>query len=125
MHPLLRLIATHPKLLIDHVEAYADLLNEEIGHASSGFKRRTLLLAVALFSLGVAVVLVGMALMLWAVIPIPQMAAPWALIAVPLLPIVIASACLGAARRQTKASFANLRNQFRADMGMLREVGIS
>lgn len=125
MHPLLRLIATHPKLLVDHVEAYADLLNEEIGHASSGFKRRTLLLTVAVFSLGVAVVFVGMAFMLWAVVPIPQMTAPWALIAVPLLPIAIALVCLAAARRQTKASFDNLRNQFRADMGMLREVSTS
>ncbi|MBC7682651.1 MAG: hypothetical protein H7172_09980 [Ferruginibacter sp.] len=122
---MLRLIATHPKLLADHVEAYADLLNEEIGHASSGFKRRTLLLTIALFSLAVAVVFVGMALMLWAVVPVPQMAAPWGLIAVPLLPIVTAFGCLIAARRQTTANFENLRNQFRADMGMLREVSNS
>jgi hypothetical protein len=122
MHPLLRLIATHPKLLVDHVEAYADLVTEELGHASNAFKRRTLLQAVALCCVVVAAVLAGVALMLWAVVPWAEMPAPWALVAAPFLPVAMAVGCLTAARRQTTESFDNLRKQVKADMGMLREV---
>ena len=115
MHPLLRLLATHPQLLVDHVEAYADLLSEEIGHVSTAWKRRAVLLVVAL-------VLAGVALMLWAVVPFSEMHSPWALVAAPLVPIVITIGCLVAARQQTTESFDNLRKQVKADMGMLREV---
>ena len=122
MHPLLRLIATHPKLLVDHVEAYADLVTEELGHVSNAFKRRTLLQAVALCSVVVAAVLAGVALMLWAVVPRAEMPAPWALVAAPLLPVAMAIGCLAAARRKSTESFDNLRKQVKADIGMLREV---
>lgn len=122
MHPLLRLLATHPQLLVDHVEAYADLLSEEIGHVSTAWKRRAVLLAVALCSVVVALVLAGVALMLWAVVPFSEMHSPWALVAAPLVPIVITIGCLVAARQQTTESFDNLRKQVKADMGMLREV---
>ncbi len=122
MHPLLRLIATQPQLLVDHVEAYADLLAEEIGHVSSAWKLRTLLYAVALCSVVVATVLAGVALILWAVVPFSEMHAPWALVAAPLLPIAGAIWCLAAARRETNQGFNNLRKQIKADMGMLREV---
>ena len=123
MHPLLRLIATHPQLLVDHVEAYADLLAEEIGHVSTTWKRRTLLQAVALCSVAVAAVLAGVAMMLWATVPLAEMPAPWALVAAPLLPIAMAIGCLVAAHQLTTKNFDNLRQQIKTDMGMLREVG--
>ncbi|WP_367849330.1 hypothetical protein [Rhodoferax sp. WC2427] len=122
MHPLLRLIATQPQLLVDHAEAYGDLLAEEIGHVSSAWKLRTLLYAAALCSVVVATVLAGVALMLWAVVPFSEMHAPWALVAAPLLPVVAAIWCLVEARKETGTGFDNLREQVKADMGMLREV---
>ncbi|BDT66618.1 hypothetical protein os1_07810 [Comamonadaceae bacterium OS-1] len=122
MHPLLRLVATQPQLLVDHVEAYADLVTEEIGHVSSAWKLRIVLYAVALCSLGVGTVLAGVALMLWAVVPFSEMHAPWALVAAPLLPIAVAICCLIAARQESTDSFDNLRKQVKADIGMLREV---
>nr|WP_315239478.1 hypothetical protein [uncultured Albidiferax sp.] len=122
MHPLLRLVATQPQLLVDHVEAYADLVAEEIGHVSSAWKLRILLYAVALCSVVVATVLAGVALILWAVVPFSEMHAPWALVAAPLLPIAAAIWCLIAARRETSDGFDNLRQQVKADIGMLREV---
>lgn len=122
MHPLLRLMATQPQLLVDHVEAYADLLTEELCHVSSAWKLRTLLYAVALCSVVVAAVLAGVALMLWAIVPFTEMHAPWALVGAPLLPIAGAIGCLVVARKQTNQGFDNLRKQIKADMGMLREV---
>jgi uncharacterized membrane protein YqjE len=121
VHPLLRLVATQPQLLLDHAEAYADLLSEEISHLSGTWKRRALLHAAALCNLVVATVLAGVALMLWAVVPFSEMQAPWALVAAPLLPIALAIGCLAAARQHTSDAFDQLRKQLKADMGMLRE----
>ena len=123
LHPLLHLVATQPQLLADHAEAYADMVAAEVGAASAAWKRQALLNAVALCCLGVAAVLAGVALMLWAVIPAADIQAPWALIAAPLLPIAVALGCLWAARARTGGSaFDKLRQQLKADILMLREV---
>ena len=34
-HPVFRLIATRPQLLVDHAQAYAELLNAEIGSVAA------------------------------------------------------------------------------------------
>jgi hypothetical protein len=123
LHPLLHLVATQPQLLAGHAEAYAELVAAEIGTVSAAWKRRAVLNAVALCCLGVAAVLAGVALMLWAVIPIADIQAPWALVAAPLLPIAAAAACLAAARvRGDAGGFDKLRQQVKADIVMLREA---
>lgn len=123
LHPLLHLIATRPHLLADHAEAYADLLGEEIGLASARWKRRMLLSSIALCGAGVGVVLLGVALMLWAVIPPQDMNAPWALIAAPLVPLLAALAAWLAARGNGPTQpFEQIRRQLREDVVMLREV---
>jgi len=126
MHPLLHLIASHPNLLADHAEAYADLLGEEFSAASVRWKRRALLSAVALCTLGVGAVLAGVALMLWAVVPPENLHAPWALIAAPLVPLVVAAGCAAAARAPAgPGAFENMRRQLREDVAMLREASAS
>lgn len=126
LHPLLHLIATQPQLLADHAEAYADLLGEELGSASALWKRRALLVGAGLCCVGVAAVLAGVALMLWAVVPAADIHAPWALVVVPMLPAGAAVACLVAARRQeSSGAFSHVRNQVKADVAMLREASAS
>ncbi len=121
-HPLLHLIAGRPNLLLEHLEAYADLIGAEAGHVSASWKRGALLNAVALCFVIVAVMLIGVALMLWAVVPATQMPQPWALVLVPLPPIAIALGCLMAGRTSAAGSaFENLRRQVKADMALLRE----
>ncbi|MBX3620149.1 MAG: phage holin family protein [Rhizobacter sp.] len=123
MQALLHLIAKQPHLLADHAEAYADLLGQELGLASAQWKRRTLLSATALCCAGVGAVLVGVALMLWAVVPPDNMNAPWALVVAPLVPLVAAAACLAAARARPQAgAFDSVRRQLREDVAMLREA---
>ena len=123
-HPVFRLIATRPQLLVDHAQAYAELLNAEIGSVAASWKRRAMLNAVALCSLGVAAVLAGVALMLWAVMPAAHIQAPWALVAGPLLPIVLALWCLAVARmNRSGRPFENIRLQVKADVAMLRSAG--
>lgn len=122
IHPLLRLVATQPELLADHAEAYAGLMVEELGKTGTVWKNRVLLAAIALSLLAVTVVLGGVALMLWAVLPSTAIQAPWALIAAPVVPGVAALACGLAAKQKSAGAFADLKSQVAADLLMLRQV---
>lgn len=126
LHPLLHLLATQPHLLGNHVQAYGELVGTELSQQTQAWGKRALLMALALCFLGVAAVLCGTACMLWAV-SAPQMTTPpLVLIVVPLVPAVLALACVWAARADNspdKKPFAELRRQVHADMTLLRDVG--
>ena len=123
MHQLLHLITTRPQLLAAHAEAYAALASEEFPRIGAAWKRRALLDALALCSMGVAAALAGVALMLWASLPAVPAQATWVLIGVPLLPLVVAAWCAVAARSGSGLdALANLREQVQADLRLLREV---
>lgn len=123
MHPLLHLIATRPQLLAEHAQAYGELLTTEFANLSTAWTRRAVLLAIALCSLGVACVLAGVALMLSALMPAAAAQALAALIMVPLLPLALSAGCLLAVWLQRDgAAMANVRQQFKADLAMLREA---
>ncbi|MDP2369484.1 hypothetical protein [Rhodoferax sp.] len=124
LHPLFRLIATQPELLAQHAQGYTELVSQEFERVSSVWKRQATLRLAALCSLCVAVALAGVAFMLWAVIPAIQMQAPWALLVAPLLPLALAGWCLLALRPTgPPRSFDNVRQQWEADLAVLREVG--
>ncbi len=123
LHPLLHLIATQPHLLAEHAKVYAELAAVEVGEFSAQWRRRAFLVTLAAFFLGLAVVLAGVGLMLWAALPVSQMQAPWALLAVPLVLVALGGVCFLAGRSQIDAiAFSHLRRQVKADMLMLREV---
>ncbi len=122
IHPLLRLIATQPQLLADHAESYAGLVGEELGKTTTVWKRRVLLSAAALCLFGVAAVLGGVALMLWAVMPAANLHAPWALVAAPAVPALAALWCAFEGQRSESDAFADLKQQIATDLTMLREV---
>ena len=123
MHPLLALIATRPQLLAAHAEAYAALAAAELAEASTGWQRKLLLGATALCCFGVASVLAGVALMLWAVLLPTADLARALLIATPLVPALLALGCGLAARSTGSASFTVLRQQIKADLRLLHEAG--
>lgn len=126
IHPLLHLVATKPHLIADHVAAYADLVAEEMGAAFSRWKMRFVLRALALFLMAVSVVLFGVALMLWAVIPPSEIHAAWALIAAPAAPLIVAVVCFAIAGMTTEVSgFEHIRQQVQDDLAMLRRAGTS
>ncbi|MBQ1761377.1 MAG: hypothetical protein IIZ92_00570 [Aquincola sp.] len=122
-HALFRLIASRPQLLAEHAEGYADLIAQEVQAASARWKRSLMLGAVGGVSALVALLMLGTALMLWAVTPDASMRAPWLLWVVPAVPAVVAIGCLSALSGQAKGGgFASLREQLAADAAMLREV---
>jgi hypothetical protein len=126
IHPLLRLAATEPHLLGDHVEAYAALVGEEVTKVSTSWATRIGLYLSALLMVAVGLVLVGVALLLCAVLPSSGYPAPWAMIVVPLAPFVIAAICVLVARsKPIEKAFDSVRKQLNADMAMLREVSAS
>lgn len=121
MHPLLTLLATRPQLLVDHAQAYASLFHEEFGQSFTAWRRWAMLHAVGLCCLSVAVVLGGVAVMLWAVTPPLMIHATWILWAMPLLPLIVAIICIWTASRQNPTdAFGSLGRQLGADMAMLR-----
>ena len=122
IHPLLRLAATQPQLLADHVEAYAGLVGEELGRSAVAYKQRLLLGALGLCLAVVAAVLAGVALMLWAATPPANLQAPWVLITAPGVAALLAAACALGARKKQADSFAGLKQQMSSDLAMLREV---
>jgi uncharacterized membrane protein YqjE len=125
IHPLLRLLATQPHLVADHAHAYGSLLGEEIGKTTAAWKTRAILLGIAAFLIAIAAVLGGVALMLWAVIEPSSIQAPWALVAAPALPALVAAVCWAVARRSPEDPFKELKLQLAADMALLREVSAS
>jgi len=123
IHPLLHLIATKPQLLGDHVHAYTDLIGAEVGKTSKMWISRAVYLGAAAFMLLLGLVFVGIALMLWAVVPTDDMNAPWLLVVVPLVPIVGGVFCYFRSKTdQKQAAFDTIKQQLQADMDMLREV---
>ncbi|TXT37439.1 MAG: hypothetical protein FD135_3615 [Comamonadaceae bacterium] len=123
MHPLLILLVTKPQLLVDHAQAYAALCHEDLGLARNAWQKQLVWQAVALCSLSVAVVLGGVALMLWAVTPVAQMHAPWVLWLAPAVPLCMAVLANRRASQHSRCeAFANLSRQISADLALLRAV---
>jgi len=124
LQPVLRLLTTQPQLLVDHAQAYAELMALETARVARQWRRRALLLAAAVFCLLVAAVLTGVALMMWALAPGLSSQGLWTLVLVPLLPLLAALVCAWAARSaQSSAAFANVRAQLHADLLLWRQVG--
>lgn len=126
LHPFFHLIANQPQLLADHALAYGELISTELGLQATALKRRTLFGVLALCLLAVAIVLAGVAVMLWAtVVPTPANQAAWVLVLVPAVPAVLALVCyqLSQTRSDNDLAFAELRRQVQADIALLRGMG--
>ena len=126
IHPLLRLAATQPHLLGDHIEAYAALVGEEVSKVSTSLMMRVGLYAGALLMFLVGLTFVGVALMLRATVPASDYSAGWALFVVPLTPFVLGAIFVVVARvKPIEKPFDTIKKQLNADMAMLREVSAS
>ena len=123
IHPLFRLLVSEPQMLADHVEAYAELVSEEVGAVAARMKRRMLLQAVSLVGIGLGLFFGVIALMLWAAVP--ELRAPWVLIAVPVVPLLVGIGCRFGANKPPEETHGMkvIREQMAADAAMLRSVG--
>jgi cytochrome bd-type quinol oxidase subunit 2 len=124
LRPLLHLVVTQPHLLGEHVEAYAQLVGEEVGKVSALWIWRVACWAVAGVMALMGVFFIGIALMLWgAASPDDRMVAWWLLIVVPAVPFVIAAICMLLARSKADyPAFEIVKKQLDADVALLREA---
>jgi hypothetical protein len=124
IHPVFRLLVSEPQMLSDHLEAYAELVGEEVGAVAQQLKRRMLLHALSLLGVFVAAVLAGVSLLLWGAIPPENMNAPWALFAAPIVPAALGLWAHFAAKAPVEPrGMQAIREQLAADAAMLRSVG--
>ena len=122
IYPLLRLVATRPQLLLDHCEAYADLVVAETSVAASHWTRKAVLALAAAFGFVVAVILTGVAVMIWVVTPVITGTMTLVLTGTPLVPWILALGCVVAVRAGGPGGdMKALRQQLSADMALLRE----
>jgi uncharacterized membrane protein YqjE len=121
LHPVFRLAAAQPQLLAEHAAGYAELLVEEITFSGQHLKQRLALQMVGLVCLGIALVLAGVALLLWAALPAQTLRLPWLLIATPLAPALPGVLALWrASTLRVPPAFTALRAQLAADAELLR-----
>jgi hypothetical protein len=102
------------------------MINSEAHHVQRRWTLRILLSALALCCVGIAAVLTGVALMLWAITPGLSAEAHWALGAAPAVPAMVALvAGLIARKPAAEKAFASIREQVAADLRMLSDVRVS
>lgn len=123
-HPLIRLIASKPHLLAQHLGGYADLAAAQAADTAQSLQTR-LLLSVALAGcLLVGLITGGMALLLTGALPLATMPQPWLLAVVPALPLAAAAALAIQLRsRPVASSWHELRLQFEADLQLMQDAG--
>ncbi|NVO06800.1 MAG: hypothetical protein HXX19_13110 [Rhodoferax sp.] len=125
MHPLLQLAMAQPGLLGEHAQAYAALLGSELGTLQQR-TRQSLLWSLATLACGItALVLAGVALMLWAALPgLASSSNAWLLWATPALPLLATLGCWLQLRQSgATPAFAAFKQQLQADLQLLQEVG--
>ena len=123
-HPLIRLLATKPDLLVDHLGGYAALVGAQAGQAQTALVSRAALLAAVAVSLALGIGLGGVALLLLAAVPLANMPLPWLLAAVPAVLLLVAAGCWWALQQRPQAwSMDALKTQWAADAALLREAG--
>ncbi len=117
-----KLLTQRPDLLVDHALAYAALARGELEAVKRQLVKRAVAGAVALASGLAFVILSGVALMLWAVSPVP--ANPiWVLLAVPGVMLVLTVvATLLALSKGAPRRASSLATQLRLDAQAFRSV---
>jgi uncharacterized membrane protein YqjE len=124
IHPLVRLAASRPELLAEHGEAYVALVGKELSQWRARLVRRAVMAVVAGVGMLLSVIFIGVALMLWGVTPESDIRALWALLAPPVLMVLVtAVAGFMAVKGGTHSSvYADIKAQISADLALLREV---
>jgi hypothetical protein len=120
---VLHLITSKPYLLLEHADAYTDLLAQEIAYAAKTWRYRAWMGVLTLMLAGCAAVLAGVGLMLWAITPPAQIHALWLLWLTPLVPLTFALVCGQKLRNHVQNRvFSDLRLQIKEDLALLRNV---
>ena len=120
-----RLALARPQLLAAHAAAYAALAQDEAAASRRLMRRRVLLLVLCLGGLLVGTTLLGVAVMLWAIVPSSTGLLPGLLLAVPALPLLLAAwAAWVLSRAESMPLWSALKVQAARDLALLRSHAI-
>lgn len=120
---LLRFISLHRSLLIEHVRNYAALFSEQAKQLLADFRNKIILGILCLCFALISVILSGVGLMLWAVLPSTDLKVSWILVATPLIPAAIAVWCGWMASRNGGDAFSELKRQVNEDVKLFQQKG--
>lgn len=119
LHPVFSALVHRPDLLVDHVTAYAALIQDEAAGIGTDLVTRAVAWALVAVGALVFAVLAGVAVMLGLMLDQFH----WALVVVPGLALLVTLAAFARARSATTAErFSELKAQFDSDVQALRSV---
>ncbi len=112
--PLLRILFDEPSLLVGHATAYAELIKQDAAGWQARLARRLGYVFLLVAGMSLALLLAGVALMLYAVIHVSH----WLLWVVPAVPLGVAAIASWCLRREAPAprAFAHVRTQVAEDL---------
>lgn len=91
MSTLLKLLLLPPELLKSHAQAYADLANELMARYLCTLKNRWVMYGLSALAMLLALIFGGVALMLWAALPLQNATHAWVLLALPAISLVVSA----------------------------------
>lgn len=119
LHPLFSTVVRRPDLVVDHISAYAELVQMEVGDVVGDLLARAASWIVAVIAGAIFLVLAGIALMLGLL----QGQFHWGLVAVPGAALLMVVVAVVRAIKPWKAErFPELRAQVASDVEALRAV---
>jgi hypothetical protein len=125
-HPLIKMLATRPEMLAEHVGAYAELAAAETAYAVEQMRTKALVGAGSGLLGLIGLIFAGVALLLCGALPVDDMPAAWLLVVVPALPLLGAiGGALWLKSRPPAPSFSRLREQMERDNGLMQEARAS
>ena len=116
-HPLIKLLATRPDLLAQHLWAYAQLATVQADQALLHWRRAALLRAALVVALLLGLLFLGFALLVLSALPWHSLNAPWLMLAVPGVPLLLAAGLglrIQSEQRSGPGILHNLRGTFQA-----------
>jgi len=120
LHPIFSVLVNRPELVIDHVAAYAALVQEETSSVSGEVAKRAIAWAAVVVGALVFLVLAGVAAMLG----VMHERFHWILVVAPGIPLLLSVVAWTIARQRLPAqAFAELKAQLDADAHTLRTLG--
>lgn len=119
LHPFISTLIRRPNLLVDHLAAYAELVQQEASEAGTELLGRILAWAMVVVCAIVFLILTGVALMLGAVLTQFH----WVLVAVPAVVLALLLVAVLIARKPLQQNnFAEVKAQVDRDVQALRSA---
>ena len=120
---LLKMLLLPPDLLKSHAQGYVDLASEVSARYLCSLKNRWVMYGLSALTLLLALIFGGVALLLWAALPLSDAPHPWVLIALPTLSLLVSGLCWWWARTQRlQPLLSDIQAQIALDLQAIRQV---